>query len=172
MKQIKFNKIYSILILCTLISFSCFGNKYIKDEFLNNYYKSYFGSKIYTIWDDQLIINDKIFITAVSYIDKERGIIEKAVVVEKKGEKIIPHLYFEKYKILNKNRKAIVNLSSSPLKYYGWKISYSIPKDENYNKGFNTDYISNNGDRVTDGPRIEWNEKSNLFVEDVFDTSE
>lgn len=172
MKQIESNKIYIILMLCSLIGFSCFGNRYIKDKNLINYYQSYFQSKSYSIWNDVLSIDDKEFVVAASYIDKEKGIIDKAVVVEKDGGRLIPHLFFEKYKILNRNRKAIVDLSRNPLKYYGWRIVYSIPKDKKYSKGFYADYVSDNGRRITDGPTIEWDKKTQLFRERVFDTSE
>jgi len=139
------------------------------EDLLEGYLHNYFSTDTYSIWKDKLNIDNISLITITHYVDKERGITDKAVVVELRNGQVIPHLFFEKDKILNRNREILFSMKHHAHRFFGWKITYSIPKIKRYSNGFNTDYIEDFGNRKTDGPSIEWDSKLKLFQIRIID---
>ncbi len=167
MKKIIFSVLNFIFIILVIRSTIAETNKIN----INNYLENYFKTKSYTIFEEKVIVGNKMFIVAVKYIkiikgkyDKfETKILDKAIVFEIKNDKIISHLYVEKEKILDKNRKLLVDLkdqSKQNLIFYGWSFGgITMPF-----KGFNFWGRFNEGRDVGDPPfLIEWNTKIKTF---------
>ena len=111
-------------------------------------------------------------VIAVNYVDRDKKIVDKAVVVEVKNNNIIPHLFFEKQIILNRNKDIIVDLTMhKQYPFYGWKIFHLYDGEKGIVVGFFTHYLSDNGRQITDGPAVEWNPATKLFQEaiEIFD---
>ena len=135
---------------------------------LEKYFQNHFQSKTYHVWEKNRAIADISVVIAVNYVDRDKKIVDKAVVVEVKNSKVIAHLYFEKQKILNRNKDIIVDLTMHKQDpFYGWKIYYSYNDEKKIGVGFHTDYLSGNGRNITDGPAVEWNPETKLFQEEI-----
>lgn len=166
-----FKRIFTFIGLLLTISIIHFNeiNAQIISNLQLNFLNKHFADKEYEIWEEKLFIEGVCFTTAVHYVNKEKRIIDDAVVFTVMDDQIIPYLYFEPDKVLDGKKIPIIDLSIHPYEFYGWQIGYSYPEDKNYNPGFHTTFFMDGGRSVTDGPRIQWNALNNSFEEVVFE---
>lgn len=156
------NKIYIFVMVFLLFvlttSFSEEGEE-VRNTFLENYFKD----SLFEI-SDQLTINDDDAFLAVTYANKERRIVNRAIVFSVENGLFRIYLFIEKNKIQNTNGEI---LFTTDLNAYGWDIRV-YPRIVY----FELDFFSNDGIYVTDGPSIEWNQNETKFGRVKIDTSQ
>jgi len=135
---------------------------------INDYLENYFGNTEYKTLAEKLNIHGVDMITSLQYVNEERKIFNFAIVYELKENDIIPHLFIKNAIIYNKNNEVIIDLSE-PYEFYGWDIFYSRPEDPQFDKGYVFDYFGDNGTRAAEGPTIEWDNNTKLFVEQTYE---
>ena len=150
-----------MIILLVFVSVISFPKEtlQVRDTFLQNY----FDESSFEIRNHLIINNDDAFL-AVTYANKARGIIDRAIIFSFNGSLFRIYLYIEKDKIQNSNGEI---LFTTDLNAFGWKLSvYS----ETLNLWF--DFYSDGGRSVADGFGLEWIQGENQFEFVKIDTSQ
>ena len=161
---------YISLLLVSLVLFT--PQKGVALDSVSKYLTEYFGTSDYTTFEEVLPIGaEKLYVT-VKYLDKEKKIFDKGIGYVVEEDTLIAYIFFNQNQILNSENAVIFDITKHNLEPYGWKLVYSLPKQPSvFGNGFSMTLISDKGQRVTDGPRIEWNNDTKKFQERVFDRS-
>ncbi len=100
------------------------------------------------------------------YSDNSMEIISKGIFYVYEDNKILPYLVIDNEKIFN-NLKLLFQGIIKPQQFYGYQIKV-IEK----NKCISTDYYTDFGEHVKEGPTFLWNSKSKIFTKYEIDRSQ
>jgi len=126
----------------------------------------YFGSDDYSVFADQMDLGDRKLIIAVHLVSSEKQIFDKGLGVVVADGKVVPYIYFEKRKILNGDRKAVVDVTAFHYPYFGWRVYYSNRKSYlPHRAGFSIDYCNSPRGGGADSILVDWDSKNKQFVE-------
>lgn len=135
-------------------------------KILLDYFKSYFGSDEYSVFADKVDLGDEKLIVAVHLVSVEKQIFNKGLGIVVVGGKVIPYIYFEKRKIYNGDRKAIIDVTAFHYPYFGWRVYYSNRKFyPPYRAGFSIDYCESPRGGGADSILVDWDSTKKQFVE-------
>ncbi|MCR5313405.1 MAG: hypothetical protein K6E54_07165 [Bacteroidaceae bacterium] len=103
-----------------------------------------------------------------SYIpsNQAKDCVYKAILYEKTGDSTYKHLIFDK-NVISNSKEVIFNGVIETQKYYGWKIEF-VEK----NNCILTDYVTNEGKNITEGPTILFDDTTRLYKLYVQDRSQ
>ncbi|BDC93209.1 hypothetical protein [Treponema bryantii] len=143
-------KNFLLLITLFVIIINCNANEkkesYLQSFFADNQYKT-----------DYYNFNDLNICFSYIYAKNSSAIINKGVFYYYLENKIYPVLIIENEKIFN-NSKLLFQGMIQTQKFYGYKVKV-IEK----NKCITTEFYTNEGKNVTDGPTFLWNTKNQTF---------
>ena len=150
-------------LLCFVVFISiqviCYGDETRLAAFLENY----FETENYRY--EKHIISKQELIFAYRIIDGERDIFDKAIIFSYQNTSIVlPQLFVTKNKVIDRNSKIIFEGIIANQLFYGWTL-----KVVEQNNSFSTNYFTDNGIHVTDGPIFIWDNKSNCFIQFAID---
>ena len=150
-----------IIVLLVFVSVISFPEEtlQIRDTFLQNY----FNESSFEILNQLIINNDDAFL-AVTYANKARRIIDRAIIFSFNGSLFRIYLYIEKDKIQNSNGEI---LFKTDLNAFGWELGVY---PETLNLWF--DFYSDGGRSVADGFGLEWIQDDKKFTDVKIDTSQ
>ncbi len=135
-------------------------------KILSDYLRNYFGSNDYSVFEEKLDLGDRKLLIAVHLVNSENQILDKGLGVEVKDGKIKPYIYFEKMKILNGDRKIIVDVTSFHYPYFGWKVYYPNRKySSSSHAGFSFDYCDSSRGGGADSILVDWDTNKKKFEE-------
>lgn len=135
-------------------------------KILSDYFRDYFGSDDYSVFADKMDLGDRQLIITVHLVGVEKQIFDKGLGVVVVGEEVIPCIYFEERKILNGDRKAIVDVTTFHYPYFGWRVHCSKRKSyPPHRVGFSFDYCNSPQGGGADSILIDWDPKKKQFVE-------
>ncbi len=134
------------------------------EENNDNYLKTFFSSTEYKT-KEYYFDNEKMLFSFV-YSDNSMEIISKGIFYVYEDNKILPYLVIDNEKIFN-NSKLLFQGIIKTQQFYGYKIKV-IEK----NKCISTDYYTDFGEHVTEGPTFLWNSKSKIFTKYEIDRSQ
>lgn len=113
---------------------------------------------------EKLDLDGAKLVLAVHYVNSTRKIFNKGVGVTVEGEKVVPQIHFKRNKILDRNRKAIVDVTAFHYAYYGWMFEFPRKPVKHFNY-LHVAYWRDGGGDTADSIEIDWNSKTKLFEE-------
>ena len=130
------------------------------DNYLNNFFSTTEYKTTQYIFD-----NDKLLFS-YQYSENSKEIIDKGIFYMYEDNKLIPYLIIEDENIFN-NSKLLFQGIIKTQQFYGYKIRV-IEK----NNCIDTDFCTDFGEHITEGPTFLWNSKLKVFTKYELDTSQ
>ena len=120
---------------------------------------------------DKLLLQDRELFVEVHYYIREKKLIDKAFVYEKRGEEFVCQLIIDSNIIVNSSCEEIVSLSE-PYGSIGYEIWMEYPTNPGFNRGIGLAAYLNGGITPADPPiSLDWIEDEKQFKRFVIDYS-